>query len=36
METDTQKSRKLHVQSGNHCFLKIYQPIYIEHIDALH
>ena len=36
METDTQKSTKLHIQPGNHRFLKIYQPIYIDHIDALH
>ena len=36
METDTQKSRKLHIQPGNHCFLNIYQPICIDHIEALH
>ena len=32
METDTQKSTKLHVQPGKNCCLKNYQPIYIDHI----
>ena len=35
METDTQKSTKLHVQPGNHCFLKIYQPRYIDHMGCI-
>ena len=32
METDTQKLTKSHVQPCKHCSLKIYQPIYIDHI----
>ena len=36
METDTEKSTELHVQLGDHWSLKICQPIYIDHIDALH
>ena len=35
METDTQKSTKLHIQPGNHCFLKICQPIYIDHMGCI-
>ena len=35
METDTQKSTKFHVQRGNHCSLKIYQPIYIDHMGCV-
>ena len=35
METDTQKLTKLHVQPGNHCSLKIYQAIYIDHTGCI-
>ena len=31
METDTQKWTKSNVQPRNHCSLKIYQSIYIDH-----
>ena len=35
MKADTQKSTKLHVQPGNHCFLKIDQPIDIDQIGCI-
>ena len=35
METDTQKSTKLHVQPSNRCSLKIYQPVYIDHMGCI-
>ena len=35
MKTDSQKSTKLHVQPGNHCFLKVDEPIYIHQIGCI-